>query len=221
MTLSAKLNHLPPVRPLASADTMRSVQIDASAQPISRWRASVPCVAFAGTPGTAACVIFGVSASNFLPPFPRGGFAARPSRGVCRSGTMKVLTPLALTRTTGLSAYSASPSRRSDPNHASPPMVAFPQSSQRQRLFQASPLPSRLATDLRRIGFVLLQTDGSPPAAPHPAARRRSCLRLQSYDTLWRGLPPRRQGVLADALDTRNKSGHGDPLWILSGRTGS
>src|SRR5207244_4322297 len=50
---------------------------------------------------------------------------ARPSRGSCRSGTMKVLTPVALTRTTGLSAYSASPSRRSDPNHASRPMVAF------------------------------------------------------------------------------------------------
>src|SRR4029077_6990713 len=125
MTLSAKLNHLPPLTPLASADIMRSVQIDASAQPISRCWASVPCVAFAGTPGTAACVIFGLPAANFLPPFPRGGFAARPSRGVCRSGTMKVLTPVALTRTTGLSAYSAPPSGRSDPNHASLPMVAF------------------------------------------------------------------------------------------------
>jgi len=40
----------------------------------------------------------------------------------------------------------------------------------------------RLATGSRRIGFVLLRTGGSPPAAPHPASRRRSCFRLHSYD---------------------------------------
>src|SRR5271166_623266 len=82
------------------------------------------------------------------------------------------------------------------------------QSPQRHRSFQASPLSSRLATASRRIGFVLLRTGGSPPAAPHPASRRRSCLRLHSYDLLWRGLAPRRQSVLADALDGRDKPGH-------------
>jgi hypothetical protein len=125
---------------------------------------------------------------------------------------MKVLTPVALTPDDGSLRLlrPAFPSFRPQPRR--PSDGRFPQSSQRQRLFQASPLPSRLATDLRRIGFVLLQTDGSPPAASHPASRRRSCLRLQSYDTLWRGLPPRRQGVLADALGGRNKSGHGDAL---------
>ena len=32
-------------------------------------------------------------ASTFLPPLPRGGFAARPSHGLRRNGTMKALTP--------------------------------------------------------------------------------------------------------------------------------
>jgi hypothetical protein len=31
-----------------------------------------------------------------------------------------------------------------------------------------------------RIAFVILRTDRSPPAAPHPASRRRSCNRLQA-----------------------------------------
>ncbi len=31
-----------------------------------------------------------------------------------------------------------------------------------------------------RIAFVILRTDRSPPAAPHPALRRRSCSRLQA-----------------------------------------
>jgi len=31
-----------------------------------------------------------------------------------------------------------------------------------------------------RIAFVILRTDRSPPAAPHPASRRRSCSRLQA-----------------------------------------
>ena len=37
---------------------------------------------------------------------------------------------------------------------------------------------------------------------------RCSCLQLHSYDTLWRGLTPRRQSVLTDALDGRVKPGH-------------
>ena len=37
---------------------------------------------------------------------------------------------------------------------------------------------------------------------------RCSCLQLHSYDTLWRGLTPRRQSVLTDALGGRVKPGH-------------
>jgi len=42
-----------------------------------------------------------------------------------------------------------------------------------------------------RIEFVILRTSRSPPAAPHPVSRRRSCSRLQVTLT-WRGLPPLR-----------------------------
>src|SRR5882724_6960829 len=48
MALPTRLNHLPPLTPLPSADTIRSVQIDASAHH-SPWpsppAASLPCVA--------------------------------------------------------------------------------------------------------------------------------------------------------------------------------
>ena len=43
---------------------------------------------------------------------------------------------------------------------------------------QASPWMSRLAAPCRRNGFVILWAVRSPPAAPHPVSRRRSCLRL-------------------------------------------
>ena len=35
-----------------------------------------------------------------------------------------------------------------------------------------------------RIEFVILRTDRSPPAAPHPASRRRSCSRLQAGELM-------------------------------------
>ena len=126
MTLSTKLNHLPPLTPLPSADTMRSVQIDASAHHHLLARASVPCVALAGTPETASCVM-----PNFAPP---------PS---CLPSLAAVLlaAPLAAQkrlryyegsdsrrphlRATGLSAYSALSSRRSAPNHASRSVAAL------------------------------------------------------------------------------------------------
>src|SRR5215469_10959562 len=49
-TLSIRLNHLPPLTPLPSADTMRSVQIEASAHHSARVSppvTSAPCLAFA------------------------------------------------------------------------------------------------------------------------------------------------------------------------------
>ncbi len=74
-------------------------------------------------------------ASNSPPPFPWGGFAARPSpRLTPHHGNMKALTPAL---PTGLLAYLALPSRHSDPNHAGCPMVAFPVAS-------APPVASRL-----------------------------------------------------------------------------
>jgi len=35
-----------------------------------------------------------------------------------------------------------------------------------------------------RIEFVILRMDRSPPAAPHPASRRRSCIRLQAGERI-------------------------------------
>jgi hypothetical protein len=90
---------------------MRSVQIEASVHHRSRRRASVPCVASIGTAGTR---------------LPRGGFATRPFAAPGGIGTTKALTPAALTRATGLSAYAVLPSRHSAPNHAIRPMAALP-----------------------------------------------------------------------------------------------
>jgi hypothetical protein len=60
-----------------------------------------------------------------------------------------------------------------------------------RRVIWASPLAGWLATTPGRIEFVILRTSRSPPVALHLASRRRSYVRLQSSDKLWRGLAPR------------------------------
>jgi len=147
-----------------------------------------PLRSLIGTAGTRL-PRFGHRTSNSLPPFPRGGFATRSLHRARRHRYYKGSDPAALTRTTGLSAY---PSCRPAIPPPTTRSVRWPlyQSSQRHRLFRASPSSSKLATGSRRNGFVLLQTGGSPPVALHPASRRRSFLRLQSHDTLRQGLPP-------------------------------
>jgi len=50
-----------------------------------------------------------------------------------------------------------------------------------------------------RIEFLIVRTGRSPPAAPHPVSRRRSCSRLQVALT-WRELSPLRPSTLSDAL---------------------
>src|SRR5713226_8837761 len=52
-TLSIRLYQRPPLTPFSSADTMRSVQTEASTHDQSR--ASAPCVALAGTADALAC----------------------------------------------------------------------------------------------------------------------------------------------------------------------
>src|SRR5438876_10567743 len=64
IALSTRLNHLPPLTPLTSADTMRSVQIEASAHHHSRRRVSVPCVAASALTGLSC------RASDIAPPTP-------------------------------------------------------------------------------------------------------------------------------------------------------
>ena len=94
-TLSIRLNHLPPLTPFTSADSIRAVHTPASA-PASMGRASAPCAALWGIPGAvcAAVVVF------TSPPAPARGYAARASRGLRHIGPMRALSPggLALTR---------------------------------------------------------------------------------------------------------------------------
>ena len=61
-----------------------------------------------------------------------------------------------------------------------------------------------------RIEFLIVRTGRSPPAAPHPALRRRSCSRFQVTLT-WRGLPPLRSIALSGAQAQANGLGLEDP----------
>src|SRR6516165_3704401 len=165
---------------VASADTRRSVQIEPSARHLSGFRASAACLALSGTDQT---LIGSISprASNFLPPFPQDGFASHPSRRTSRQRYYEGSDSCrAHQRPTGLSAYSALPSRHSDPNHAGCPAVAL-------SVVSAPPAASGLRHERAgspplhaRIRFVILRTAGSSPVAPHPASRRRSYLQLRS-----------------------------------------
>src|SRR5882724_3005387 len=85
----------------------------------------------------------GTHASTFLSPFPRRGFAFRPSRGFHRFGTfgtMETLTPAPLTtHSAGLPAYLATPSCRSVSNHVGLPEHRFVHHPQRVQVFRTSP----------------------------------------------------------------------------------
>jgi hypothetical protein len=102
---------------------------------------------------------------------------------------MEALTPDGLTQPPGLSAYLASPSCHSDPNHMIRPLVALKVVSA-PTVVPDFALPQQARHGSRRNRFVILQTGSSLQVAPHPASRRRSYLRLQSYDILRQGLAP-------------------------------
>jgi hypothetical protein len=80
------------------------------------------------------------------------------------------------------------PSVRSAANHPPPSTSGFntlPLSRRASRCrVWASPFTRRLATTTGRIAFVILRTELSPPAASHPASRRRSCSRLRAGERL-------------------------------------
>src|SRR5207244_6798991 len=123
----------------------------------------------------------GPRASTFLPPFPRSGFATRPSpRQPPHRGNMKALTPDGLTQAVRSHRLLrlAVPAFRPQPRKL--PAGRFVSRLSAGGCFQASPRKGRLATALRRIRFVILRTASSPPVAPHPASRRRSYFRLRS-----------------------------------------
>src|SRR5258708_19198506 len=80
MALSTMLNYLPPLTPLPSADTMRSVQIEASAHHQVRGcppATSPPCVALAALAGLS----FSLPQLQHPPsslPSPQAGFLSPP-----------------------------------------------------------------------------------------------------------------------------------------------
>jgi len=146
--------------------------------------------------------------SSFLPPFPRPGFTSRASRRRTGSGTMKALTPAALTPT-GRSLRLlrlAVPTFRPQPRGL--PAGRLIRCPQRRRFLQASPRMSRLATASRRIRFVILRTASSPTVASHPASRRRSYLQLRSLQQA----PARTHTALSRRPHGRTHPGEGrDP----------
>src|SRR5436190_19322413 len=162
---------------VTSADIMRAVQIKASTH--NQVRASTPCIALAGTDGAFSASFWSIPHPPSYPAFPRCGFAFRtfhgssPQRYYAGSDSCR-----ASHNATGLSVPSAglldipspttSCARTSRAYH-----LVRPVGSLRS---QASRTPRMLATTRRRIGFVFLQAIHSPPAAPHLASRRRSCL---------------------------------------------
>jgi hypothetical protein len=90
----------PPLTPLPSADTMRALQIEASIHYSLPGLGGGVCSMSSrcGTDGTLLPQA-APRASSFLPPFPPGGFASRPSATTGGTVTMKALTPGVLTQT--------------------------------------------------------------------------------------------------------------------------
>lgn len=196
MTLSTKLNHLPPRTPFSSADTMRSVHTEASAHHSLRRSppvASVSCLALSDTAETSPCPMPDLAhPASYLPSL---GPVLLPGRFAVHHGcgTMKALTPGRLTRAPRSPRLRRLAVPTFHPQPREPSAGRFRRRRSARGCFQASPYMSRLATDSRRNGFVTLRTVGSSPVAPHPALLalgRRSYLRLRSYDTLPHGLPP-------------------------------
>ena len=200
------MNHLSPLTPLTSADTMRAVQIEASTHRQSRRRASVSCLAVSGTAEASPCSIPDLPSPSSCLPSLGPVLLAVPlaARGV---GTMKALTPVPSLWATGLSAYLALPSRHSDPIHAIRPMAALSVASAPPVASRLRHGMSRLATKSRRNRFVILRTASSPPVALHLASRRRSYVQLRSCDQLPHGLPPCRQSALAERTHPRESGG--------------
>src|SRR5712671_2031634 len=205
MTLSIRLYHLPPLTPLTSADTMRSVQIDASAHCQLGRRASVSCVVLADTPETTCSIPDLASPPSCLPSL-EAVLLPAPSAAGGDIGTMKALTPAAHTladRSLRLLRL-AFPTFRPQPRDL--PAGRFVSRLSASGCFQASPRMSRLATASRRIRFVLLRTAGSPPVALHP---RRSYLQFRSQ----RPAPARTCTVLTKRPHGRTHPGEGRDLW--------
>ena len=90
------------------------------------------------------------------PAFPRRGFALRAFRGLRRCGTMRALTPVALSQARQVSPVHplAVQTSHPQPRRAAPTSRAYHLVRPMTLADQASPQMSRLAATHRRIGFV-------------------------------------------------------------------
>jgi len=133
-------SYLPLMTPLSSAANMHSFHPEASTHARYGPFVSAPWLTLTGTTDAWLCSRCGSHASTFLSPFPRRGFAFRPSRGFHRFGTMETLTPAPLTtHSAGLPAYCASPSCRSVSNHVGLPDHRLPPRQRDQRVSDFAP----------------------------------------------------------------------------------
>src|ERR1700737_1352343 len=120
-TLSIRLYQRPPLTPLTSADTMRTVQTEASTH--DQLRASAPCVALAGT-ADALCASFrSIPHPPSYPPSLDAALLSALFTAYRRSSTMRALTPAA-PRQRDRSLHSIhSPSGHPIPTHVVRPNV--------------------------------------------------------------------------------------------------
>jgi hypothetical protein len=165
---------------------MRSLHSEASAHDQLGPFACAPGLTLTGTDGALSCSRRDSRLSTFLSPFPQNGFAPRSFSQSLRHGPMETLTAARLTPQAALPAYLATSSCRSVSNHVELPGHRYRHASV-PSVFRTSPSMSRLLAAPRRIEFVCLRTDHSPPVALHLASQRRSYLWLRS---LWH--PPTR-----------------------------
>jgi len=180
---------------------MRSLHTVASTHDQSWSWLCAPCVALSSTTGAWLSLCHDLSLTLLPSCLPSLFAVLLPAllAALRRCGTMKALTPAQLTYHAGLPVYLATPSCRSVSNHVGCLVIAYHHASVTSD-FRTSPWNRKLVAAPRRIEFVCLRTDLSPPVAPHPASRRRSYLWLRS---LWH-TPTRTFTVL---------------IWRLHGRT--
>ena len=183
------ISYLPPMTPLSSAATMRSLHSEASTHDRYGPFVSAPCLTLTGTSGATLCSRCGSHASTFLPPFPRRDFAFRafsgspPQRYYGDSDSCTAHLPCRSPRLPRHTFLSFRLQPRELPGHRLTPR-------QRDQRVSDFALESQARRSPRRIEFVLLRTNSSPPVALHPASRRRSYLRLRSCGILRHGLSP-------------------------------
>src|SRR5712691_2164949 len=120
-TLSIRLYQRPPLTPFSSADTMRSVQTEASTHDQSR--ASAPCVALAGTADALACSLPGIAHPPSCPPSLGAALLSALFAAHRRCSTMRALTPAASRQRDSSLRSIRWPSGHPVPNHVARPDV--------------------------------------------------------------------------------------------------